>query len=526
MRNNLKYSFAFLFFLISAPSFSQTWKWEKKAGGKGNDYGDGLALDKKSNVYITGLFVDTISIGTTTLTSAGGEDIFIAKYDSSGNFLWAKRAGGTADDYGNALCVDDSFNVYVVGAVGGNAAFDSDSLTGLGGYDGYLAKYDSTGKCLWVRHIGGAGSDGLAPVAIDKNGDVIIGGTFTGTALFDTIKATGKGQYDAFIAKYTPNGRIKWLRVGGGAGQDYVFGLTIDPANNILCDGIFMGTANFGPFTITGAGFNQNTFIIKYASNGNITWIRQAGGNGLTAGMNIASDLMGNCYVAGYFNNSTTFDTTTLISAGKEDAFIAKYDDRGNRKWVKRMGGTGYDYSFAIATDLLANSYITGYIDKYLYVSKYDSSGNGLWLKKGGGSGQLNSGYALAVDVRDYLYLTGLFSSVIPFDTDTLKTSGGWDIFVAKEYVSVYPEMISEPSLIEHMTVFPNPTTGQLFIHLQQGMLKKANIYNPQGKLVRSLGDWKGQGDAVIDLSEEKEGIYLLEVETIDGKIIKKIVRY
>jgi hypothetical protein len=57
-------------------------------------------------------------------------------------------------------------------------------------------------------------------------------------------------------------------------------------------------------------------------------------------------------------------------------------------------------------------------------------------------------------------------------------------------------------------------------------MLKKANIYNPQGKLVRSLGDWKGQGDAVIDLSEEKEGIYLLEVETIDGKIIKKIVRY
>jgi len=91
----------FILALCSIALFAQNedWIWAKQAGGTIDDYGNSIAVDANGNIYVTGRFYGSSTFGTTNLTSSGGSDIFVAKLDINGNWLWAKKAGGTSDDY-------------------------------------------------------------------------------------------------------------------------------------------------------------------------------------------------------------------------------------------------------------------------------------------------------------------------------------------------------------------------------------------------------------------------------------------
>ncbi|MCK6692388.1 MAG: SBBP repeat-containing protein, partial [Thermoanaerobaculia bacterium] len=107
--------------------------WAKNMGGSSDDYGWDVAIDAFGNVYTTGSFestadFDSDSLKTFNLTSAGSFDVFITKLDAAGNLVWAKRIGGTDQDYGRSIAVDASGNVYTTGSFSGTADFDPDSL--------------------------------------------------------------------------------------------------------------------------------------------------------------------------------------------------------------------------------------------------------------------------------------------------------------------------------------------------------------------------------------------------------------
>ncbi|HRR51788.1 MAG TPA: SBBP repeat-containing protein, partial [Candidatus Cloacimonas sp.] len=107
----------FILALCSIALFAQNedWLWAKQAGGTSNDYGRSIAVDDNGNSYVTGDFAESATFGTTTLTSSGYDDIYVAKMDSNGNWLWAKQAGGTNYDYGYGIAVDAYGNSYVTG---------------------------------------------------------------------------------------------------------------------------------------------------------------------------------------------------------------------------------------------------------------------------------------------------------------------------------------------------------------------------------------------------------------------------
>ena len=105
------------------------WLWARNAGGSSSDYCNSIAVDVNGNSYVTGSFQGSATFGSTTLTSSGGSDIFIAKLDSSGNWLWAKNAGGTGADIGNGIAVDADGNSYVTGYFEGSSTFCSTVLT-------------------------------------------------------------------------------------------------------------------------------------------------------------------------------------------------------------------------------------------------------------------------------------------------------------------------------------------------------------------------------------------------------------
>ena len=200
-------------FMNCISTFAQTpdWQWANTAIGTHFEQGSNVAIDVAGNVYVTGFFTSTIlTFGNYLLTnsdSTGNEsEIFIVKYNSSGNVLWAKSAGGKGSDDSQSIAVDALGNFYITGEFYSDTInFDSIYLVkdSISYNDIFLAKYDSSGNLIWAKRAGGTGSDESFYIKPDGFGNVYITGFFNSSIInFDTITAISKGGYVVYIAKY------------------------------------------------------------------------------------------------------------------------------------------------------------------------------------------------------------------------------------------------------------------------------------------------------------------------------------
>lgn len=337
--------------------------WAKQAGGKGQDIvaSKNIAFDSKGNSYITGEFRGSATFGSITLTTTSPWDAFIAKYDAPGNVVWAKQSGGAGGEMGRGIAVDTKANCYVTGYFDGSATFGSTDLTSSGGSDVFIAKYDASGKFLWAKQAGSTAAEFGRNVAVDRQGNCYITGVFGGQASFGNRTITNAGGEDIFIAKYDPSGNSLWAKSAGGVSKDAATGIDVDVNGNSYITGEFNGTATFGSTTLTSSNSNPDIFVSKYDASGNVLWAKQAGGASGDFGRNIAVDMSGNAYVTGEFEGTAAFGSTTLTSGGGVDIFVVKYDASGNALWAKRAGGKLEERASGIAVDGKGNAYITGY---------------------------------------------------------------------------------------------------------------------------------------------------------------------
>ncbi len=426
---------------------SGDWEWANKAGGTDDDWVNGIAVDASGNSYVTGFFDISATFGYTTLINSGGYDIFVAKLDSSGNnWLMATKAGENINYYGNGIAVDADGNSYVTGYFEGSSTFCSTVLTSSGYYDIFVAKLDSSGNWEWAKKAGGTNYDFSYSIAVDTSGSCYITGEFFDYATFGDIILTSNGSYDIFIAKLDSNGNWLWAKNAGGTGDDIGYGIAVDASGNSYVMGNFFSTtATFGSTTLTSNGVSD-IFVAKLDSSGNWLWAKNAGGTSFDYGSGIAVDASGNSYVTGYFADSATFGSTTLTSYEYYDIFVAKLDSSGNWLWAKNAGGTSFDYGSGIAVDASGNSYVTGYFadsatfgstsltsNGYydIFIVKLDSDGNWLWAQNAGGTDG-DWGYGIAVDTSGNSYITGYFADSATFGSTTLTNYGDEDIFIAK----------------------------------------------------------------------------------------------
>ncbi|MBW8049614.1 MAG: T9SS type A sorting domain-containing protein [Cytophagales bacterium] len=203
--------------LLISNSFAQSYQWAKSIGSTTTDHGNSIATDASGNAYITGYFQDTADFdpgaGVQNLTSVGARDIFFAKYDTNGNYLWAKSIGSTSPDYGYSIATDASGNAYITGSFEDTADFDPgagvQNLISVGQVDIFFAKYDANGNYLWAKSIGSTWDRGNS-IATDASGNAYITGYFQGTADFDpgagVQNLTSVGNTDIFFAKYQGSG--------------------------------------------------------------------------------------------------------------------------------------------------------------------------------------------------------------------------------------------------------------------------------------------------------------------------------
>ena len=307
----------------------------------------------------------TIAFGTITLTNTGpaSSNIFIVKYDAAGNVLWAKSAGGSSLDYGNSIATDVSGNILVTGHFSSpTITFGTTTLTNAGTWNMFIVKYDTNGNVLWAKSTGGSDVDEGTSVATDGSGNVMVTGYFTDSILtFGTTTLTNLGSYDMFIVKYDAAGNIIWAKGEGGSDADGANSVATDDSGNIVVTGNFYdSTITFGTTTLTNVG-NDDMFIVKYDAAGNTIWVKSAGGSTDDYSNSVVTDGSGNILVTGSFQSSTiAFGTTTLTNLGSYDMFIVKYDAAGNIIWAKSAGGSSLDYANSIATDGSGNVLVTG----------------------------------------------------------------------------------------------------------------------------------------------------------------------
>ena len=294
--------------------------WARQFGGGGGDSGAGIAVDGGGNVYTTGFFHGTADFapgpGSANLTSAGASDVFVSKLDNNGNYVWARRIGGTNDEWSCGLALDRVGNVYTTGAFYDNTTdFDPGDGTVTFPWGGaFISKLDSAGNYVWARSIGSGPWDYGYGIAVDGDNNVYTTGNFNWSEDFDP----GPGEawlhgtsQEVFVSKLDSAGNYVWARNMGGEGQDYGYSIALDGRGDVYVTGYFAGTADFDPgagtATLTSAG-GQDVFVSKLDRDGNYLWARQLGGSGDDAGDDIAVAAAGNVYSAGYFTGMPDFD--------------------------------------------------------------------------------------------------------------------------------------------------------------------------------------------------------------------------
>jgi hypothetical protein len=238
--------------------------WSKRFGDTDDQYGLSVTTDSAGNVLLTGYFRGTVDFGGGALTSAGGYDLFVAKLDPAGAHLWSKRSGDANSQVAFSITTDSVGNVLLTGTFGGTIDFGGGALTSAGGDDLFVAKLDAAGKQLWSKRFGDANEQYGYSITTDSAGNVLLTGYFGGTIDFEGGALTSAGGNDLFVAKFDAAGAHLWSKHFGDAEDQYGLSITTDSAGNVLLTGRFFGTVDFGGGALTSAG-GGDLFVAKLA---------------------------------------------------------------------------------------------------------------------------------------------------------------------------------------------------------------------------------------------------------------------
>ncbi len=472
--------------------------WAKSGGGTDYDYAKSCTTDSYGNIIITGYFDSPdFMVETTSLVTSGLIDIFIIKYDPSGNLIWALNEGDSGNDY-SLDCKSDSLgNFWITGY------FDSPSLS-ISGFtfnnsgitDAFLAKYDSNGNIIWAKKAGGIGTDGSTKCAIDNSGNVIITGNYYGQTINfgnqSLTNTSNTGANDIFIAKYDPLGNFLWVKTATSVGSEFINGCTIDVNGNIIITGSFNAISiSFGALVLTNFSITDNDiFITKYSQSGNPLWTKSIGGIGNDAGRSCTTDVNGNIIIASAFSSPS-------IS----------------------LGSNIVNNTNSSTTDIL--------------ITEFDSIGNLLWTKSTGGIGQDNV-LGCSISSNGSIYITGSFlSPSLTFGNVTLAnadiTGSNADMFLAK--LAAITVGIEENNLgNNYVTIYPNPSKDKLYINCNSNY-SSIQMYDLVGNEMQpqiNKSDLKINGTFNFELStlHLNSGIYFIKVTDSNGRTeVSKVVK-
>ncbi len=435
--------------------------WSRSGGGTGNDIGYAIATDGFGNTYVGGQFRETADFGGGPLTSAGADDAFLVKYDPAGNHVWSMRMGSTGTDLVQAMVVDAAGNVCITGYFQGSVFFGGAPLVSAGGSDVFLARYSPSGTHLWNQRMGGTSAEYAADLQFDLSGNLILAAYTLGNADFGGGYLGNAGGYDVIIASYTVDGAHLWSQRKGAAANETCNSMAVDGSGNIVLTGTFANnTANFGGSDLPNAGYSD-VFLAKFDLAGGHLWSHGFGSSSDDIGYSVACDGAGNVIVTGSFAGTVDFGggylTTNPLS--NPDIFLAKYDAAGAHQWSRSLGGIRYDVGRAVMADDAGDIFFagdfqgsvnfggvtmttSGSMDSDVVLARFDAGGNHVWSAQFGGTDQ-DWSLRLVLEGSDRVAITGHYSGTANFGGLDLTAVANTDVFVGR-----YATTSSEPAIL------------------------------------------------------------------------------
>jgi hypothetical protein len=511
---------------------SQSISWVNGSGGSTYDGAYDVVSDNAGGALLTGEFSGTMTIGGQTYASAGGADIFISAYDASGNISWVITAGGPGEDVGHQVAKGPNNEYIVAGEFENVITIGNTTLTSQGMQDIFIAKVNGNGNVLWASSAGGSGQDEINSLHVTSTGDIYITGAFEGAAGFGPAAVTSAGGKDIFVSRINSNGTYFWTSRAGGPMDDIGRGVAVNISNEVLVTGYYQGTAQFGPNQFTSNNNSRDIFASFFGSSGQFLFTISSGGPENDGAYEATADAAGDFYVTGNFKGTVPFPVGILNSQGDDDVFVYKIDPSGTFLWAQSAGGPGKDKAYSISVDNASNLFVAGSFEgtadfdgqtvtsaggEDIFMAAYTGSGN-LNLVRSAGGPQFDRAYGLHKEFG-HAYVCGVFSETAQFESLSLTAAGNNDALVFKfeDPVGMDEYGPGEP------LIYPNPFSHAFYIAADSDRMKDSSVemYDLNGRMVFSQ---YFSGNTTIEPGDITPGIYELRVRTGDHFDRMKII--
>lgn len=520
--------------------------------GEWRNQGKSIATDSAGFVYVGGSIEGPLWFIDTLIPSDYDSRGFIAKLTPAGGLVWFKWYMGSNEvtslcfDHNNDLC---AVGIYYNRVYFEDTILVSNNTDSIYSSNMFIVKYDTAGDLLWAKSTGGCsypaplGDIPYKKITVDNDNNLVITGKcieeiayFDTTAFVNSLDSVWEQFYGwqyfhrsvGFIAKYNPDGQKIWVKKMGNK-LCFPFSVKTDNSNNIVVTGTFDDSATFDTILINPTG-TTSVFLVKYNTNGNIIWGTMAGGtsNG-NDGLDIAVDSVNNIYFTGQVaGNNIQFDS--VIYSQNSRGFLAKYNPSGDLVWLKLLYSETGDGTGGLSLEVKQNDvFIAGYFMDTLVLGNITLTSAGGWhdmflIKYDLNGDVLQAGqycdyskwlYAvdMCLDNNNNIYITGVKQ----------HTALEYDILIAR-IDSDLPVHIIENVSSNTYLVYPNPSYGIVNIVAENGTDENylAELYTISGTLVYT-GTLKEQNNS-IDLSYLSSGVYLLQIRNNNKLSNQKLI--
>jgi hypothetical protein len=560
--------FIFLGFILVNFTYAQesTFNWGYSFGNPdGSDEGLQTAIDNENNIYVGGYYLGEIDfdpgLNDLILSSNGGWDVFIAKYNADGALIFAKSIGGPGEDYLTEMTIDNNGSVIVIGYFEGMIDIDPGStylplVAQDFDYNSFVLKLDTNGDYVNAFSTKAEASK----IICDNLGNVLLAGSFQNEVDFDPgdgvyIKEA-VGLYDIYILKLDNQLLFEEVTtLNGNSSLVSISGLAYDNTNNIYLTGIFFDSMDFninGSIETISSNGDQEIFILKISSSGELIFAKKIGGIGSEYGSSLSIDELSNYYISGYFQGTVDFDpgagNNSITPEGLNAIFLAKYDSLGNYLKVLSLGGVdGWNSSFGMDINDEGDIWVTGIFESTIdfdpgpgeafrtsngaadiFLAHYDTEFNYVDAVTVGDS-EYDYGYSCAISTEGDVYITGSFSLAADFDPGEeeaiLSSTGYEDIFLAK--YTTTPVGTFQPAATDSshdLSIFPNPASEEVILRTGTAFQEaEVKIFDMSGLLICRMADRSGES-LRLNIKDLPNGIYLIEVreheENWRGKMV------
>ncbi|MEL6303435.1 MAG: hypothetical protein AAFQ20_01455, partial [Bacteroidota bacterium] len=329
-------------------------QWNKTYGGSKDDRGQSIIQTMDGGYAVVGYAMSDDGDGS---LNQGFHDNWILRLDVNGDILWEKSFGFSGHDHAYDIVQTSDGGFFFSGFLDvtssggeGNSRKKITSYAQHGVGEFWGIKLDSEGNLLWRRYFGGTNNDrSFGTVEANDGGLVMIGASESDD--FDISNA--KGSYDVWVVKLSAKGDLLWEKSFGGSGIDRAYDIVKTKGG----DYVIIGET----FSTDGDVFKNNgesdAWLIKVSDNGDLMWERTFGGSAFDAARGLATTSDGGYVIAG---NSKSVEDALAGNAGENDIWLIKTDTNGNLQHQMVMGGEGLDFGFDILQDTLGNLILVG----------------------------------------------------------------------------------------------------------------------------------------------------------------------